>query len=99
MEDLEGSIQQYMLHAVPVVKDFLHLFSTRVKIFISAGYREALLAFYGITESGWMDSSMFLSWFMKLFCPAVAHLTSSGPVFLFFDGHYSHISLELIRKA
>ena len=56
-------------------------------------------AVYGVTESGWMDSSMFLSWFMKLFCPAVAHLTSSGPVFLFFDGHHSHISLELIRKA
>ena len=46
-----------------------------------------------------MDASNFLSWFRKLVCPAVSHLTSTGPVFLFMDGHHSHISLELIRVA
>ena len=56
-------------------------------------------AVYGVTESGWMDANMFLSWFKKLFCPAVAHLTSTGSVLLFMDGHHSHISLELIRLA
>ena len=56
-------------------------------------------AVYGVTESGWMDASNFLSWFRKLVCPAVSHLTSTGPVFLFMDGHHSHISLELIRVA
>ena len=54
---------------------------------------------YGVTESGWMDSMYFLSWFEKLFLPAVSHLLSTGPVILFLDGHYSHISLELIRSA
>ena len=54
---------------------------------------------YGASESGWMDGTNFLSWFRKLFLPAVGHLTSTGPVYLFFDGHYSHISLELIRTA
>ena len=56
-------------------------------------------ALYGISESGWMDLANFLSWFVKLFVPAVSHLTATGPVFLFFDGHYSHISIELIKQA
>ena len=56
-------------------------------------------AVYGISESGWMDASNFLSWFCKLFLPAVAHLTKTAPVVLFFDGHYSHISMELINQA
>ena len=55
-------------------------------------------ALYGV-KSGWMDAEVFLSWFCKLFLGAVGHLTESGPVILFLDGHHSHISLELIRKA
>ena len=31
--------------------------------------------------------------------PAVKHLTESWPVVLFFDGHYSHISIELVELA
>ena len=54
---------------------------------------------YGASESGWMDGTNFLSWFRKLFLPAVGHLTSTGPVYLFMDGHHSHVSLELIRTA
>ena len=56
-------------------------------------------AVYGISDSGWMDGANFVSWFQKLFLPAVSHLTASAPVYLFFDGHYSHVSLELIRVA
>ena len=56
-------------------------------------------ACYGISESGWMDGINFLSWFKNQFIPAVRHLTASGPVFLIFDGHYSHISLDLIKTA
>ena len=56
-------------------------------------------ALYGVTDSGWMDASNFLSWFNKLLVPAVSHLTATAPVVLFFDGHHSHISLELIREA
>ena len=56
-------------------------------------------AVYGVSELGWMDACNFLSWFLKLVCPAVSHLTSTGPVFLFMDGHHSHISLQLIRAA
>lgn len=53
-------------------------------------------ALYGITDSGWMDSASFLSWFVKLFLPAVLPMTGTAPVLLFLDGHHSHISLELV---
>jgi len=56
-------------------------------------------AIYGVFESEWMEADNFLSWFRKLFLPAVAHLTKSSSVYLLFDGHHSHISLELIRVA
>ena len=56
-------------------------------------------AVYGVSESGWMDSDNFLAWFKKLFLPSVSHLTKEAPVLLFFNGHYSHISMELIKEA
>ena len=46
-----------------------------------------------------MDGSCFLSWFKKLFVPAVRHLLKTGPVVLFVDGHHSHITLDLIEYA
>ena len=52
--------------------------------------------FYGVSESGWMDSINFLSWFHNQFMSAVHPLTESGPVVLILDGHYSHVSLELL---
>lgn len=54
---------------------------------------------YGVSESGWMEEINFLKWFEQQFYPAVKHLTTSGPVVLFFDGHYSHMSISLIKKA
>ena len=56
-------------------------------------------AVYGISDSGWMDGANFLSWFTKLLLSAVSYLTETAPVLLFLDGHHSHISLELIRRA
>ena len=49
---------------------------------------------FSVSDSGWMESSNFLQWFSKMYVPAVKHLT---PVVLFFDGHHSHISLELLK--
>ena len=39
-------------------------------------------AMYGVSESGWMEADNFLSWFQKLFLPAVAHLTKSSSWFV-----------------
>ena len=52
---------------------------------------------YSVSESGWMEKGNYESWFINMFLPAVKHLTESGPVVLFFDGHHSHISIHLIE--
>ena len=54
---------------------------------------------YGVSKSGWMEGDNFITWFKKLFLPAVDHLLLTGPVVLFLDGHHSHLSLELIHTA
>ena len=56
-------------------------------------------ALFGVLESGWMEEKNFQSWFQKGFLPAVRHLTKTGPVILFFDGHSSHLALALIDMA
>ena len=56
-------------------------------------------AFYGMSKSGWMESDNFLSWFDKCFLPAVDNLLQDAPVLLFVDGHHSHLSLSLLRRA
>ena len=90
-----------MLAVVLVVTAFLHLFYIYKGKNIYQRWMEGgpAGAVYGISDSGWMDSANFLSWFKKLILPAVSHLTASGPVYLFFDGHHSCISLQLIKEA
>lgn len=56
-------------------------------------------AVYGMSDSGWMEESNFFEWFRKLFVPATRHLTSTGPVILFVDGHYSHITYNVVACA
>ena len=54
---------------------------------------------FSVSESGWMEKANFLSWFTKLFVPAVKALLQTGPVVLFFDGHHSHLSLKLLEEG
>ena len=54
---------------------------------------------YSVSESGWMEKENFLSWFEKLFLPSVKACLDSGPVVLIFDGHHSHISINLLELA
>ena len=56
-------------------------------------------AYYGVSQSGWMEEANYLIWFERQFYPAVHHLLETGPVILFFDGHFSHMSITLIKKA
>ena len=56
-------------------------------------------AYYGVSQSGWMEEVNYLKWFEKQFYPAVRHLLGTGPVVLLFDGHFSHMSIHLIKKA
>ena len=54
---------------------------------------------FGTSTSGWMEEANYLSWFQKQFYPAVKSLLETGPVVLFVDGHYSHVSVDLIKTA
>lgn len=46
------------------------------------------------SESGWMNSEIFYQWFSD-FCAKI----DQRPILLIFDGHKSHITYNLIRKA
>lgn len=61
--------------------------------------RGPVAACYGVSQSGWMEELNYLKWFELQFYPAVKHLLATGPVVLFFDGHFSHMSISLIKKA
>ena len=50
---------------------------------------------YAKSESGWVDSELFLSWMNKVF---LEFAVPQCPVVLFVDGHKSHLTLDLARK-
>ena len=49
---------------------------------------------YSVSDSGWMTKTIFLSWF-EMFCLQI----TQRPLLLIFDGHLTHLSIDLIRKA
>ena len=49
---------------------------------------------YGVSENGWMTTEVFEEWFTH-FCRFV----KERPLLLIFDGHISHVSVNLILKA
>ena len=56
---------------------------------------------YVASQSGWMETSQFFSWFETIFLPHTEDLRRDPkrPVVLFLDNHYSHVCLELALKA
>ena len=52
--------------------------------------------FYGLSDSGWMDSELFEGWFKNHFIP---HAPPVRPLLLMLDGHSSHYQPELLRIA
>lgn len=51
---------------------------------------------YAATPSGWMTEASFLSWFKNHF---LKHCPQERPLLLVFDGHSSHVSVDLIETA
>ena len=51
---------------------------------------------YGFSESGWTNSSIFDSWFKKLF---LRYAPASRPLILFMDGHSSHFCPDTLALA
>ena len=53
-------------------------------------------AVYGKSESGWIDSELFMLWMKKVF---LRYCGSQRPVLLFVVGHASHIEIDVIDLA
>ena len=51
------------------------------------------LSLYGKSESGWIDSELFLAWLRKIF---LKYSVPQRPVVLFVDGHKTHMTLDVI---
>lgn len=51
---------------------------------------------YCKSESGWIDSELFMVWMKKIF---LQYCGSQRPVLLFVDGHASHITIDVIDLA
>lgn len=59
---------------------------------------------YAVSKSGWMEGPIFLDWFSKAFLPQINDVRelkelSDQEVVLLFNGHASHITLQLCRVA
>jgi hypothetical protein len=52
---------------------------------------------FATSKSGWMEAEQFLQWFKQVFVPFVAKYNGSKT--LIYDGHNSHISVDLIEYA
>ena len=50
-------------------------------------------ALYAKSESGWIDSELFLSWLKKIF---LKYAVPQRPILLLTDGHKSHLTLEVV---
>lgn len=59
---------------------------------------------YAVSDSGWMEGSVFLNWFLSDFVPHVSKIReeknlANQEALLIFDGHNSHITLNLVKVA
>ena len=50
-------------------------------------------AVYARSESGWIDSELFVVWLKKSF---LKYAVSQRPIILLTDGHKSHINIDVI---
>ena len=46
------------------------------------------------SENGWMTTDIFTAWF-DTFCTSV----TACPIILVYDGHVTHVSIEIVEKA
>lgn len=49
---------------------------------------------YGVSDNGWMTTNVFSDWFDRF-----AEVVEERPLVLIYDGHLSHVSLEVIEKS
>ena len=63
------------------------------KSFPGGRYRLEALMMPAKSDSGWIDSELFIFWFNKIF---LKFAVPQRPLLLLSDGHKSHITLDII---
>lgn len=51
---------------------------------------------YAATKNGWMETEVFEKFFVKVFLPTVG---LKRPILLVYDGHSTHVGINIIEKA
>ena len=51
---------------------------------------------YRTSGNGWMDTNVYRDWFKRMFIPCIGR---ERPVLLIFDGHASHVGIQVIKLA
>lgn len=51
---------------------------------------------YAATKKGWMETAVFQNYFERSFLKIIG---SERPVIVIYDGHSTHLSVNLIKKA
>lgn len=51
---------------------------------------------YAATKNGWMETNVFETYFEKVFLPTVGQ---KRPILLVYDGHSTHVGINIIEKA
>ena len=54
---------------------------------------------FSCSDNGWTNSEIALNWLTRIFDPQTREKAAGRRRFLFIDGHSSHLSLHLLRKA
>lgn len=68
--------------------------------FSSGSAEVPVLRRVSISESGWTNDVICVGWFKDTFIPFVVLRNPSGaPTLLIFDGHGSHITMEMVELA
>ena len=55
-----------------------------------------MMPLYAKSDSGWVDSELFLAWTNKVF---LRYTVPECPILLFIDEHTSHMTLDVINVA
>jgi hypothetical protein len=58
--------------------------------------KEYLQIIYAVTKNGWMETETFRNYFTRNF---IQNIHPERPAALIYDGHSSHIDMELVEKA
>jgi hypothetical protein len=89
-------VSQFFIQQLDLVVSVLQLWPKSTKNLYSAWQGSSAVAgtTYAVSDNGWMQTNVFVSWF-----DTFLRQVKERPFLLVFDGHRTHIGLDLIKCA